>query len=120
MQGSPATFIRRAGDVATFYGFRPIKEVERSVPNVAKLRVPHSFASSAALCTTRMQACSGEPVLAFYATPSPTHLPPGYAPRDTAEFGLQVIGSPESIGPFEARTVNPSTPCSRKNRSREA
>ncbi len=97
-QGSPITFIRRAGDVATFYGFRPIKEIERGIPATLRPRGPHTFATAAQTCAALMQARAGEPVLAFYATPSPTHLPPAHLPREIAEFGLQVIGSPESIG----------------------
>lgn len=36
--------------------------------------------------------------MAFYATPNPTYLPPGFSSKDTGEFGLQVVGSGESVG----------------------
>jgi histidyl-tRNA synthetase len=37
-------------------------------------------------------------MLAFWATSSPSHLPYGANARDVGEFGLQVVGSPESVG----------------------
>ncbi|HYF12806.1 MAG TPA: His/Gly/Thr/Pro-type tRNA ligase C-terminal domain-containing protein [Candidatus Paceibacterota bacterium] len=39
-----------------------------------------------------------EPVLAFYATPSPAHTPSTIPSRESGEFGLQVVGTAESVG----------------------
>jgi len=59
-----------------------------------------SFQSSSVLCSTFASLRPQEPVLAFYATPAPSH-PPVFAdiqPRDIGEFGLHVVGSSESVG----------------------
>ena len=103
---SPSTFITHATDVASFYGFQPIREIERSARRartqggMARIEPTrtHSFSSAMSACTTCVVQKSTEPVLAFYATPTPSHLPPAFSPRDTAEFGLQVVGTPERLG----------------------
>jgi histidyl-tRNA synthetase len=112
---SPVSFLKHAAEVASFYGFRPAREVEKSVQVFTKSlsptkqgeersRVPsktgraHSFATVSYLCATHAHLRPQEPVLAFYATPTPSHLPPGLLSRETGEFGLQVVGSPESVG----------------------
>lgn len=100
------TFIKHASDVASFYGFRPVREVEREhlSTNDAKPRSLraggglYSFQTAAAICGMRAAARPQEPVLAFYATPSPLHAPVGTSPREMGEFGLQVVGTPESVG----------------------
>lgn len=97
---SPATFLKHSSDVATFYGFRPVREIEREVPKAAGLarRAPYTFESATAVCAARAAARPGEPVLGFYATPSPEHAPLSLPQRETAEFGLQVMGTGESVG----------------------
>ena len=68
------------------------------------MRSPHSFISTIETCTTHLKQKSAEPVLAFYATPLPTHLPaqtglPSIVGQSgVGEFGLQVVGSSESLG----------------------
>jgi len=101
LRPSPASFLKHAADVATFYGFRPLREVERRVPNLE--RRAHSFAIASAACVQCHALHQGEPVLAYWASPSPMHMPahkagaPGVNPRETGEFGLNIVGVPESI-----------------------
>jgi len=45
-----------------------------------------------------LQQKATEPVLAFWATTTPSHVPMGVASREVGEFGMHVVGSPESIG----------------------
>lgn len=101
---SPASFIKHAADVSSFYGFRPIKEVERAVPGVDRIRGNHSFAAAAHMTSALLAQKPKDPILAYYASPAPSHLPQQagmpaqYSPKDTGEFGLQVSGSPDSLG----------------------
>ncbi|MEI6864210.1 MAG: His/Gly/Thr/Pro-type tRNA ligase C-terminal domain-containing protein [Candidatus Adlerbacteria bacterium] len=95
---SPALFIKHAADVSSFYGFRPMREVERGIPRADRVRGVHSFGSTAQTCASCVIQKPTDPVLAFYATPTPSHVPASYIPKDTGEFGLQVVGSPESLG----------------------
>jgi len=95
---SPASFIKHAADVSAFYGFRPMKEVERSVPPAIRVKGMHTFGTTAEMCAVSFGHKVKDPVLAFYASPTPTHISPQYSPRETGEFGLQVVGSPDSLG----------------------
>lgn len=97
---SPASFLKHATEVASFYGFRPLREVERKVPGLK--RRAHSFASASHASVQSLHLRPLEPVLAYWASQNPVHLPTRasaslYAPRDTGEFGLQIVGVPESI-----------------------
>lgn len=95
----PTSFLRHATEVASFYGFRSAREIERIAANrLAKRKGAHSFEAVAILSSVCIALRPQDPVLAFYATPSPTHLPANLAARETGEFGLQVIGSQESVG----------------------
>jgi histidyl-tRNA synthetase len=95
---SPASFIKHAADVSSFYGFRPMKEVERAVPRLDRVRGTHSFTTTTQMCAACLSQKPGSPVLAFYATPQPSHLHSRFNPRETGEFGLQVVGAPDSLG----------------------
>ncbi len=96
---SPASFLKHATDVALFYGFRPSRDIERIARNrLEKRRGANSFETVAAVCATCAILQPTEPVLAFYATPSPSYLPKQFLPRETGEFGLQVVGSSGSVG----------------------
>jgi histidyl-tRNA synthetase len=104
---SPVSFLKLAADVSSFYGFHSTREVERRVnsftrrderPRMSSARIPHTFVSTAALCASCASSRPQEPVLAFYATPSPTHLPRGYSQKDVGEFGLQIVGTTQSVG----------------------
>jgi len=96
---APASFLRHATDVASFYGFRPAREIERMAANRLVKRVgAHTFETVAQVSTMRVAMHPGEPALAYYASPNPTHIPDNCMARESGEFGLQVIGSPESVG----------------------
>lgn len=95
---SASSFITHAADVASFYGFRPMRDIERTVPGIDRTKGPHSFGTAAKTCSISTIQQSNEPVLAFYATPLPTHVPTTFTSKDTAEFGLHVAGSPQSLG----------------------
>jgi histidyl-tRNA synthetase len=106
-RSSPASFLKHASDVATFYGFTPMRLVEKSFAKtpekiahlgLEKTRGLYSFASSAALGGTYATLHPQEPLLSFYATPSPSFLPRSFAGEESGEFGLQVIGTGESVG----------------------
>lgn len=92
---SPASFLKHAADVASFYGFRPLREVERKVPNLE--RRAHNFATASHVCTQFACMKSAEPALAYWASPSPMHAPAHLSPRETGEFGLHIMGVSESI-----------------------
>jgi len=92
---SPASFLKLSQDVASFYGFRPLREVERRLPSGALKRGAHNFAyASQALA----HSSATEPAMAYYASTSPLHLPHGLLTREVGEFGLQVAGARESVG----------------------
>ena len=94
---SPVSFVRHASDVAFFYGFRPLREVERGLTQKRSKGI-HNFATSLDVCATRATELKGEPVLAYWASASPSHIPPCFAPRELGEFGLHIVGASESFG----------------------
>lgn len=101
----PASFLKHASEVAQFYGFKPMQDIERmvldkqNVPAGRRKRVPlYTFPSAAQVAAAHAAARPGEPVLGFYATPAPTHTPYHYPAREVGEFGLQVLGTQESVG----------------------
>ncbi len=106
-RSSPASFIKHATDVASFYGFGPVKAIEKSFSKTQdkiahlspeKSRGIYSFTRSAGLAATYAGLHPQDPVLAFYATPNPSYVPHTLSLEDTAEFGLQVVGTSESVG----------------------
>jgi len=106
-RSSPASFLKHATDVASFYGFGSIKTIEKSFSRtpeklsnltIEKNKGLHTFRTTAALGATYASLHPQEPVLLFYATPAPTYTPKEVPLDDAAEFGLQVIGTSESVG----------------------
>ncbi|MBI2005116.1 hypothetical protein HYS79_03120 [Patescibacteria group bacterium] len=101
---SPVSFLKLSSDVASFYGFRPMREVERASAGAWKnrerprARATHTFDAAAAMCAASASVSQGEPVLAYYATPSPSPLPLGSIVQEVGEFGLQAVGTSESVG----------------------
>lgn len=99
---SPQKFIKHAADVASFYGFRPAKDIERAAKAVKgqgfeRMR-SHNFASISAMCTG-LHAAKPEPALAWWATHAPSYLHPSLeTPREFGEFGLHMAGVAESVG----------------------
>jgi len=58
----------------------------------------YSFASASLIAAARAAGRPQDPVLAFYATPVPSYTPSTVPAREAGEFGLQVVGTPESVG----------------------
>ncbi len=107
VRSSPASFLKHATDVASFYGFTPMRLVEKNLSKhpdkvahlgLEKSRGLYSFSSSAALGGTYASLHPQEPLLSFYASPSPTFAPKQFPLEESGEFGLQVIGTGESVG----------------------
>ncbi len=96
---SPASFLKHASDVASFYGFRPAREIEKAAANrLEKRRGANSFDTVAHVNAIYLALRPGEPSLSYYASPSPTFLPKTLIQRESGEFGMQVIGSSDSVG----------------------
>lgn len=97
---SPVSFLKLSGNVASFYGFRNTRELTRSIKRAERPKILNLSSSVAAahLAAAAGAARPQEPVLAFWATPFPTHLPPNLLSRETGEFGLCVVGTKESVG----------------------
>jgi histidyl-tRNA synthetase len=100
----PASFLKHASDVALFYGFKPIQDIERALPeriNLLPMRRTraslYSFNTAAQVCVAHAAARPLEPVMGFYATPVSAYTPPAFPSREVGEFGLQVIGTGESL-----------------------
>ncbi len=99
---SPRSFLKMSSNVSSFYGFRPLGELERVAPPSERLRGMPSFTSVARLCgamgALKLNAITHEPVLVYYATANSSYAPPQTSMRETGEFGLAIIGSQESMG----------------------
>ena len=96
---SPASFLKHASDVAGFYGFRPAREIEKAAANrLEKRKGANSFDTVAHVNAAYLGLRPGEPSLSYYASPSPTFLPKNLVQRESGEFGMQVIGSNDSVG----------------------
>ncbi len=96
---SPVSFLRHCADVASFYGFVPLREIEKGISMRRGRGGFHSFTTSTEACALHITTTkSVEPILTYYATTAPTHVPPGIISRDVGEFGMHVIGANESLG----------------------
>lgn len=94
------SFLSKASDIASFYGFRPVRELEAAIPPQKRLRrvgSARSFEDVANVCVTCMAENASGPTLCFSVDSSPEHAPEGFA-REVAEFGLSLVGSPSSLG----------------------
>jgi histidyl-tRNA synthetase len=98
----PKGFVRHAAEVAASYGFRPVaglaQEARHNGATLERVRT-HTFETVSAVCA----ACAvGGPALGYWASPSPSFLPPGARHEEMrgelGEFGLTIAGTPESIG----------------------
>ena len=94
---SPAGFLNLSQEVASFYGFRPLKEIEKLVPTAVHKRTAHNF-TYASMSLAHSAASPGEPLMAYYASAHPMHVPSTLAAKELGEFGLQVSGAQESVG----------------------
>ena len=104
---SPASFIKHAADVASSYGFKPARDIERAARSVKghdlERARAHTFATVSTVCTfcstiTPPLPALPQPALAWWASATPSHLPPGLAPKEFGEFGLHIAGAHESVG----------------------
>jgi histidyl-tRNA synthetase len=116
----PTTFLRKASDIASFYGFRPAQTLQSVMPKGERFSVADTrdFDRVAQVCITCLSEKApvvvvppGTPVPPVYAkdamlhftvNPAPAEAPGGLAPRDVAEFGISIVGSPGSIGEIVA------------------
>lgn len=98
---APASFLKHASEVASFYGFKPLREVERGIPNFSPRAHNFDYALSAA--AARFGTKQNEPVLTYWASHSPAYAPeslralPAGRQGETGEFGLHAVGVPGSI-----------------------
>lgn len=94
---SPAAFLKHAADVASFYGFRSLRDIEKKIGG-APARA-HNFTHAAHMSAEHYAARPEEPVLCYWASASPIHMPRGahFDRRETGEFGLHIMGVSESI-----------------------
>lgn len=96
---SPVSFLRHCADVASFYGFVPLREIEKGLPARRGRGGFHSFTTSTEACAMHITTNKHtDPILTYYATTAPTHVPPGIHARDVGEFGMHVVGATESLG----------------------
>lgn len=96
---SPVSFLRHCADVASFYGFQPLREIEKGLPARRGRGGFHSFTTSTEACAMHITTNKRtDPILTYYATTAPTHVPPGINVRDVGEFGMHVVGANESLG----------------------
>lgn len=103
---SPQKFIKHAADVASFFGFRNAKELEKSAREAGMERVrTHNFTTVSTIAASAT-VVRQEPSLLWWVTPAPLHLPAHagmpagaeWSPRELGEFGLHLGGVPQSVG----------------------
>lgn len=94
----PSAFVARAADIASFYGFRPVRHIETQLARLGERREKsaRSFDDVASVCVSCMAREKRGPMLCFsvHATPEEER----YSPREFAEFSLQLIGANSSLG----------------------
>lgn len=102
LTATPDLFLSLCADVATSYGFRSQRAIERTLPHAARTRGPYSFNSLAQLHNSgsfdKAATLPRESLLSFYASPSPVSMPSNMSVKDTGEFGLTILGSKDSLG----------------------
>lgn len=116
----PSAFLKKASDIAAFYGFRHAQTLDQELPRDRRLAItgardPDRIAEA---CVTCMVARAAKPpadpnqkpsdvrpqdaMLCFHANPSPTEVPQGQNAKELAEFGISIVGSSGSIGEIVA------------------
>lgn len=116
----PTTFLRKASDIASFYGFKPAHTLQSVMPKGERFSVTdtRSFDRVAQVCinclsekvvvaptppgTPAAPVYAKDAMLHFTVNPAPTEVPSGLLARDVAEFGISIVGSPGSIGEIVA------------------
>ena len=98
MENTTSTrFLEQAGDIASYYGFRPLREIDPALFKTHVGRAPLSFNNAAIMGAQCISAKQREPILAYYASSAPSHLPSHIPSREAGEFCLQVSGASASI-----------------------
>ncbi len=97
---SPAQFLEYAGDVASYYGFRPLRDIDPALfrAHAGGRRGALSFADAVVFGAQCVAVRQNEPMLAYYATPSLSHPPAEISRREAGEFCLQVAGPSQGLG----------------------
>ncbi len=103
---APASFLKHAGEVAASYGFKPLREVEKSLaPELKKgSKGVSNFLSASTIAVQAASTKGSEPVLTYWASSNPSHL---HAAVDqelerqavvggVGEFTLQIVGVSEA------------------------
>ncbi len=105
---APASFLKHASDVASSYGFRPLREIEKLLSAEAKRATTRGVPTFAGATGVSVQAAVTrlpEPVLAYWATNAPTHVPRAIASHiaknplqgGAGEFSLSITGVSQSV-----------------------
>ncbi len=106
---APASFLKHASDVALSYGFRALREVEKALPPPEGGKRPGrgvpTWASATNVCVQAACGKSQEPVLAYWASGAPAHVPQALAAHiaknplsgGAGEFSLQITGVSQSV-----------------------
>lgn len=98
---SPVSFLKLSSDIASFYGFKSVREVERSLTRDKRtdaMRGAPSFINATHVAAARALFAPQEPSLTYWATPMPAHMPRHLLARETGEFGLCVVGGEGGTG----------------------
>ncbi len=118
----PSQFLRKATDIASFYGFRPSQSLGSILPREHRLTLTDSrifdrVASACVHClnekiplpppvpgthTPVVPAPAKDAMLCFNVNPNPSETPEGFSTKEVAEFGVSIVGSPGSIGEIVA------------------
>ena len=98
MNRTPQEFIAHAGSVAGYYGFKPLRDVDpQGFKSVVGRALP-TFDHAVRVCAGSPTMREREPVLAYFASPTPSAMPEGFSARDTASFDLHVANVPQALG----------------------
>ncbi len=120
----PSQFLRKASDIASFYGFRHSLALKSVLPRQHKLSAAGSrdFDSVAQACVNCLSekipvvvplvpqkahtplppVYAKDAMLYFHVNPTPTDVPRGVLAKEVAEFGVSIVGSQGSIGEIVA------------------
>lgn len=104
------SFLKKASDIASFYGFRHAQSLDRELPKGSRLAITGARDADrvAEACVSCMVARAQNPetkadaMLCFHTNPSPSEAPAGINPKEVAEFAISIVGPQGSIGEIVA------------------
>ena len=101
---SPSAFLKKASDIASFYGFRPVHSLAEMLPRAERpsVKAARTFDGVANTCVQCLAGRAQDALLCFHASPTVGEDVPGLGGRDLAEFGISIIGSQGPIGEIVA------------------